>query len=79
MTAHHHGDINAFERQIVEIGAGEALRDKARSRRIARRVVEADEIVVDRLGDVHGAKPMVGFFASSATMRTVSEESLPPM
>ncbi len=30
VTAHHHGDIDAFEREIVEIGAGEGLRDEAR-------------------------------------------------
>ena len=61
VPAHHHRDIDAFQRQIVEIGAGEGLRDEPRRRRIARRVIEADEIVVDRLGDMDGAKPMVGF------------------
>ena len=61
MPAHHHRDIDAFQRQIVEIGAGEGLRDEPRRRRIARRVVEADEIVVDRLGDMDRPQLMVGF------------------
>ena len=61
VAAHHHRDIDAFQRQIVEIGAGEGLRHKARRRGIARRVVEADEIVVDGLGDVNRAQPMIAF------------------
>ena len=60
MPAHDHRDIDALQRQIVEIGAGEGLRDEARRRGIARRVVEADEIVVDRLRDMDRAQPMIG-------------------
>ena len=52
MAAHHHRAIDAGERAVVEIGAGESLDDEARRRRIAGRMVEADEIVVDRLRDV---------------------------
>ena len=52
MTAHHHRAIDAGQRAVVEIGAGESLDDEARRRRIAGHVVEADEIVVDRLRDV---------------------------
>ena len=55
VPAHHHRAIDAFKRQIVEIGAGEGLNDEARRRRIARHVVEADEIVVDGLRDVDRA------------------------
>ena len=52
MAAHHHGAIDAVQRDVVEIGAGEGLHDEARRRRVSRHVVEADEVVVDRLRDV---------------------------
>jgi hypothetical protein len=43
-------------------------------------MVAADEIVVDRLGDMDAAQRIAELLrASSATMRTVSEESLPPI
>ena len=60
VPSHHHRDIDAFQRQIVEIGAGEGLGDEARRRRIAGRVIEADQIVVDGLRNMDGAKPMIG-------------------
>ena len=80
MAAHHHGDVDAGQGAVVEIGAHERLRDEARRRRIARAVVVDDEVVVDGLGDVDAAQVVAARpAASSATMRTVSTESLPPM
>ena len=80
MAAHHHADIDAGQGGVVEVGAGEGLGDEARRRGKARRVVVADQIVVDGLGNVDAARadswPCA---ASSLTMRTVSEESLPPI
>ena len=60
VAAHDDGAIDALQRGVVEIGAHEGLRDEARRRGKARRVVEADEIVVDRLGDVDRAQRMAG-------------------
>ena len=61
VPAHDDRDIDAFQRRIVEIGAREGLGDEARRGRKARRMIEADEIVVDRLGDMDRAEPMAGF------------------
>ena len=63
VASHHHGAIDARQRRIVEIGAGEGLGDEARRRREARHVVEADEIVVDGLGDMDRAQRMAGLLA----------------
>jgi len=52
VAAHDHGAIDALQRVVVEIGAHEGLGDEAGRRRIAGRVVETHEVVVDRLGDV---------------------------
>ena len=60
VAAHDHRAIDARQRGVVEVGAGEGLGDEARRRRIAGRVVEADEIVVDRLRDVDGADVLAG-------------------
>ena len=59
VAAHDNGAIDAFEGRIVEIGAGEGLGHEARGGRKARDMIEADQIVVDRLRHVHGAKLMV--------------------
>ena len=42
VPAHHHRAIDAFQRLIVEIGAGEGLGDEAGSGWIAGHMVEAD-------------------------------------
>ncbi len=52
VAAHHHGAVDAVQRDVVEIYAGEGLDDEPRRRRISGHVIEADEVVVDRLGDV---------------------------
>ena len=60
MAAHHHRDIDAGQGGVVEIGAGEGLGDEARRRGKARRVVVADEIVVDGLGNMDAAQGIIG-------------------
>ena len=59
MAAHDDADIDARQRAIVEIGAHEGLGDEARRRAEARRMVVADEVIVDRLGDMHGAQRII--------------------
>ena len=54
MAPHHDADIDARQRPIIEIGAGEGLRDEARRGRKARRVVVDHQIIVDGLGDMDG-------------------------
>ena len=58
VAAHHDGAIDPFERLVVEIGPGEGLGDEARGGGKARDMIEADEVVVDGLGDVDGAQRM---------------------
>ena len=60
VAAHDDRDIDARQRGVVEVGAHEGLGDEARRRGEARRVVEADEVVVDGLGDVDGADRIAG-------------------
>jgi hypothetical protein len=59
MPTHDDGAIDARQRKIVEIGAHEGLDDEARGGGKPRRMVEADEIVIDRLRDVDRPQPMV--------------------
>ena len=59
VPAHDHPAIDALERDVVEIGAREGLRHEPGGGGIARRVVEADEVVVDRLRDVDRAQIVV--------------------
>ena len=69
MAPHHHADIDARQRRIVEIGAGEGLGDEARGRRETGCVVVLDQIVVDRLRDMDAAQRVSGglcFFADDA-------------
>jgi len=56
VAPHHDADIDARQRPIIEIGAGEGLRDEARRGREARRVVVDHQIIVDGLGDMDGAQ-----------------------
>ena len=56
VPAHHHAQVDARQRGVVEVGAGKGLGHEARGRRKARRVVAADQVVVDRLGDVDAAQ-----------------------
>ena len=58
VASHHDRAVDAGQRRVVEVGAGEGLRDEARRRRIAGHMVEADEVVVDRLRDMDGAERM---------------------
>ena len=60
VAAHDHRAIDARQRGVVEVGAGEGLGDEARRRRIAGRMVEADEVVVDRLRDMDRADLFAG-------------------
>ena len=59
MAAHDDRAIDPFERLIVEIGAGEGLRHEASGGWIARHMIEADEVVVDRLGNVYRAQSVI--------------------
>ena len=54
VPAHDDRAIDALQRVVVEIGAHEGLNHEARGGRETRRVIEADEIVVDGLRDVNG-------------------------
>ena len=69
MAPHHHADIDARQRRIVEIGAGEGLGDEARGRRETGCVVVLDQIVVDRLRNMDAAQRVSSglcFFADDA-------------
>ena len=61
VTTHHHADVNALQRTVVEVDAGEGLGDKAGCGAEARAVVVLLEIVVDGLGNVNGAQLVVRF------------------
>ena len=52
MAAHHDTDVDALERAVVEVHAGEGLCDEAGCRAKARAVIVFHQIVVDRLGNV---------------------------
>jgi hypothetical protein len=56
VAPHHHPHVDAGQRGVVQVGTGKGLRDKARRRRKARRVVVAHQIVVNGFGDVHAAQ-----------------------
>jgi hypothetical protein len=60
VPAHHHGQIDTGQGGVVQVGAHEGLGDEARSRRVSRRVVVADQVVVDGLRDVDAAQGIVG-------------------
>jgi hypothetical protein len=66
MAPHHDADIHAGQGRVVQVGPGEGLRDEARGRRKARRVVVADQVVVDRLRDVDAAQRITGFLRLQA-------------
>ena len=57
---HHHRQIDAGQRGVIQIGSHERLGDKAGRRRKARRVVVADQVVVDGLWNVDAAQCIVG-------------------
>ena len=61
VPAHHDADINAWQRSVVQIHAGKGLGHETRGRWIAWRVVVADQVVVDGLGDVDGAQRVARF------------------
>ena len=66
MSPHHHADVHAGQRGIIEVGAGEGLRDEARGRRETGRVVVADQVVVDGLRDVDAAQRVAGLLRFEA-------------
>ena len=61
MAPHDHAHIDTGQGRIVQIGPGKGLRHKARRGWEARRVVVADQIVVNGLGDVDAAQRVIGF------------------
>ena len=61
MAAHHDADVNAGKRGIVEIYARKRLGDKTRGGGKARRMIVADQIVVDGLGNMNAAQRIIGF------------------
>ena len=60
MAAHHHADVHTRQSGVVEIGARECLGDETGRGGEARRVVVADEVVVDGFRDVDGAQRIIG-------------------
>ena len=69
MTTHHDADVNALERAVVEVDAGECLRDETGCGAEARAVVVFHQVVVDRLGNVDRAQFVVcllGLFVDDA-------------
>ena len=60
MAAHYHADVHTRQGGVVEIGARECLGDEAGRGGEARRVVVADEVVVDGFRNVDGAQRIIG-------------------
>ena len=60
MAPHHHSDVNALERTVVEIHAHERLRHITGGRAVARAVVVFHQVVVDGLRNVDGAQLVIG-------------------
>ena len=59
VTAHHDTDVDALERAVVEVDAGECLSDETGCGAEARAVVVFHQVVVDRLGNVDRAQFVV--------------------
>ena len=59
MAAHHHTQIHAGKRFIVQIRAHESLGDEPRRRGKARRVVIDHQVVVDGLGNMDAAQRII--------------------
>ena len=79
MAAHHHSDIHTRQSGVVEIGASEGLGDETRRRRKARRMVVADEVVVDGFRDVDAAQWIIGLFRLFADDAHLSEAIVAPI
>ena len=56
MTAHHHTDVDSGQGSVVQIGANESLRDEPCGRGKTRRVVAADQVIVDGLRHMDAAQ-----------------------
>jgi hypothetical protein len=69
MAAHHHTQVDARQRRVVQVGAGKGLGHETRRAGEARRVVVEHQVVVDGLGDVDAAQRVAGlgrFFGHDA-------------
>jgi hypothetical protein len=80
MAAHHHATYTPGRAALSRLAPAKACATKRAADGKARRVVVADQVVVDGLGDVDAAQRVAGGCASQADdAHGVADESLPPM
>src|SRR3982075_3901881 len=53
VTAHDDSDIDAWQGCVIQVGAGKRLRHETGSRGEARRVIVADQVIVDRFWNMN--------------------------